>query len=399
VRARIESTRFLRALPAALLLAAALVPGIGTAAPPEAFTTEEVSLQSNVADLYPRRAEICLTTYQQLNDAPGVVLWLRADIANFSCYQYTVARDSLPRGAPVESRTGSITVSFDRDNPRPQRVVTVIQAVSRSGWKSRPYSIEIRYQPGEVYAAAGQRRQSWLVVHASDLALCGGSVEEWIVEASTAQDRAYARKRWSHMVSALPSEYDKARAIAHDLIRTLRPHDGVPSAAMQYAPGFEQLARAESGQDHVWCANYADIFSAACNALDIPVRKINMQYVWSSRGKTAFEIGEGHRTTEVFDRTLNRWIWMDLTFGCLGARLGDLEPLDMADLVHALHHPDRRERLRIVEYDDKADAEKVVTMAEARSGEDLRRFFRQDQRYRYVRRARPAGPQASGGER
>jgi hypothetical protein len=170
----------------------------------------------------------------------------------------------------------------------------------------------------------------------------------------------------------------------------LRPHDGIPSASMQYAPGFDQLERAESGRDHVWCGNYADIFSMACNALDIPVRKIDMQYIWSSRGRIAFEIGEAHRTTEVFDRTLNRWIWMGLTSGFLGARNGHGELVNVAELVQILHDPRRLNRLRLLEYDCEADVERIVPVAKSRRGQDLFRFFGQDQRYEYTRRG-PAG--------
>ena len=371
---------------AGVLVAAATLPGACSAKePPAPPATEEVWLQSNLRELYPCYEEICLSTYEQMSDAPGVVLWLHTDVENFSCYRYTLERDSLPPDAPLQDRSGAIAVRFDPLNSRPQRITAVIQAVSKSGRKTGPFSIELGYSPSEYYAASGHRTRSWLVVRNSDLALCGGSVRDWIVERPSAQDRVYARKRWARVVSPLHTDYERAQAIARDLVKALRPHEGIPSSTMTYAPGFEQLARAESGQDRVWCGNYADIFSAACNALDVPVRKIDMQYVWSSRGKTNFEIGEAHRTTEVFDRTLNRWVWMDLTFGVWGARLDDHEPLTMADLVQVLNDERRLERLRLVEYDDESRVERVVPFAESRHGQDLLRFFRQDQRYKYAR--------------
>ena len=46
-------------------------------------------------------------------------------------------------------------------------------------------------------------------------------------------------------------------------------------------------------------------------------------------------IGEGHRTTERFDRTLNRWVWMDPMFGVRGARPDGPELLNMAELAEA----------------------------------------------------------------
>ncbi|MFI5371083.1 MAG: hypothetical protein ACHQ52_05950 [Candidatus Eisenbacteria bacterium] len=377
---------------AGMLVAAAILPaGVRAAEPAAAPATEAVYLQDNVRDLYPIQAEICLSTYEQMSDAPGVLLRLQTDIESFSHYIYTVRRDSLPRGAAQEDRDGAIPVRFDGHDLRPHRIETVIQAVSTSGRKTRPYSIVIGYYPRESDASPGHPNRNWLIVHTSDLALCGGSVGNWIVETPSAEERGYARKRWGRVVSPMHSDVDKARAIAHDLIRTLRPHEGVPSPGMQYTSGFEQLARAESGQDHVWCGNYADIFSAACNALDIPVRKIDMQYVWSSRGRTDFEIAEGHRTTEVFDRTLDRWVWMDLTLGYLGAWTDDHQLLNMAELVQVVNDESRRGRLRVVEFDAATGAERVVPVAESARGKELVRFFRRDQRYKYVRRERLAG--------
>ena len=374
------------ALTAALALAT-LAPAASLAAPPAGrIPTEAVTLSTNVRELYPRREEICLSTYEQMSDATGVVLWLENDVATFSHYRYVIRRDSLPPEAPREARGGSIAVRFDPASPRPQHVVTEIQAVTKRGERTSTYSIEIGFYPGSHFAAAGQRTGGWLVVEDTDLALCGGEVADWIVERPSAEDRAYARKRWGGAVKPYAGDYDRARAIARDLVRALRPHDGIPSDSMRYATPFEQLARAEAGRDRVWCGNYADIFSGACNALDVPVRKVNMQYVWSSRGKTRFEIAEGHRTNEVFDRGRNRWVWMDLTFGIWGAHLGDRELLHTAELVEALNDERRFDRLVLIEYDPATSSETVVPAAKSRHRDDLLKFFRRDQRYQYVRK-------------
>jgi len=351
-------------------------------------TSEPVWLESNLRQLYPSRTDICLVTYTQTSGRPGFALTLRNALEHFSHYRYTIRRDSLAAERPRESRTGSIAVTFDRQNPRAQRMVVVIEAVA-SGRAGKPHFIELAYHPRELYVAARQKAPSWIVVEASDLSLCGSSVEDWIVEPSSAESRDYARRRWGGLIEPLRGDRQKAEAIARALVRALRPHAGIPSSAMRDAPPFEQLARAESGRDRVWCANYADIFSAACNALGIPVRKVDMQYVWSSRDKTNFEIAEGHRTTERFDRELDRWVWMDLTFDIWEAEL-DGEPLNMAELVQALNDERRRDRLRLVEYDPLRDAVRIVPVKGSRCGKDLMKFFRSDQRYQYARKA--SGP-------
>ena len=186
------------------------------------------------------------------------------------------------------------------------------------------------------------------------------------------------------------TDYEKARAIARDLAQSLHAHEGIPSNAMDRLRPLKQLARAEAGADQVWCANYAEIFSAACNALDIKVRKINMQYVWSSAGNTNFEIGEGHQTTEVFDRGTNHWIWMDVTLGIWGAHVDNQDPVNLADLVRILNDEGRRNRLSILEYDVVSGTERSVPVLASRRWRDLQTFFRRDQHYQYLRRA-PGG--------
>jgi Transglutaminase-like superfamily len=367
--------------------------GLVAAAPSGAgVATEAVWLRTNVPDLYPRDAEICISTYEQMRDAPGVVLKLQSAIEGFSHFRYTLQRDAHPAEPFRASRGGVITVGFESGDSKPRGVVVVAQAVSKTGRKTKPYTIEFRFLPKEMYAATGQKTSNWLVVHDSDLALCGTSVGDWIVDRPSDEDMAYARRRWARLLKPLDSEYDKAQAIARELVRSLRSHEGIPSDRMRYVPGLEQLARAEAGQDRVWCGNYADIFSAACNAMDIPVRKIDMQYVWSAEGKTTFEIAEGHRTTEVFDRSLDRWIWMDLTFGLLGAHTEDHGPLNMADLVQALNDEYRLARLQLLEYDPDQGRERIVSVEGSLRGKDLFRFFRPDQRYKYARRATAPRP-------
>lgn len=145
----------------------------------------------------------------------------------------------------------------------------------------------------------------------------------------------------------------------------------------------------EAGKDHVWCSNYADVFTKACTSLDIPVREMNMGYFWSAEGENSFEIAEGHRTTEIFSEDLNRWVWIDLTFGIQGAFLGDQGPLSMAELVQYLNDPDRIKGLKVVEFDHEKNLETTVPVTESVQKKALLNYFRRDQQYRYLRKASP----------
>jgi hypothetical protein len=358
-----------------------------------ASKTDTLSLQSNYWALYPRRADISLRTFRQLKGEPGIVLSLRTDVKDFSHYLYTFKRDSLPAEVPLESRDGEIAVRFaKRDEPKSQRILTEIRAMSRSGEKTRPYGVEIGYYPKELYAASGQTSASWLVVQNTDLTLADSAVDDWVLEPPTAADRAYAQKRWGDLIKGYKTDYEKAQAVAKALIKIIKPHGGVPSDSMLNASGFEQLARVEAGKDHAWCSNFADIFTKACTSLGIPVREINMQYFWSSEGENSFEIAEGHRTTELFDRDLNRWVWIDLTFSILGARIGDQDPVSMWELVQALNDGSRIKGLKVVEYDYEKDVEKDVPALDSSQKKALLNYFRQDQQYKYVRKAAESKP-------
>jgi hypothetical protein len=350
--------------------------------------TETVPFETNVRELYPRLTDVCLSTYEPLPHAPGVVLRLNSEFSGFARYRYTLRHGNGPATRPQDNTSGAIPLRFDPTDPHPQRLEVDVQAVARSGATSRIYSVVLGYYPSAEYASAGQRSPGWMVVKQSDLSLCEGSVQGWIIERPTLRDRAEARRRWGHLISRMDSDVDKARVIAGALIRDLRRHEGIPSDDMRGAPGLVQLARAESGADHVWCGNYADIFSAACNALDIPVRKIDMQNVWPTTGMVPLEIGEAHRTNEVFDRKLNRWIWMDLTLGCLGAQLTEQEPLTARDIWRVLDDPHRRDRMQLIELDDATGRVRTVRLATFRRAADLLRFFGPDQRFQFVRLAR-----------
>jgi hypothetical protein len=120
---------------------------------------------------------------------------------------------------------------------------------------------------------------------------------------------------------------------------------------------------------------------------------MNLGYFWSAEGENSFEIAEGHRTTEIFSEDLNRWVWIDLTFGIQGAYLGDQGPITMAELVQYLNDPDRIKGLKVVEYDPEKDAERTVPVLDSGQKKALLNYFRRDQQYRYLRK--PASTQAA----
>ena len=343
---------------------------------------ETVHPPSDYWDLYPRREEIALGAVQQVSEGLGVRLSLQTSAEDFS--HYVVSQNE---GTPQENLDGEVMVGFRRSGEaKPQHITTEIQAVSASGEKTRPHRIVIGYYPEEFYAASGKKSQSFVIVQYTDLALARSTVEDWIVDIPSEEDRAYAKKQWGDLIKGYGSQYEKAQALARTIKTALKPHGGVPSDDMRQAPPFEQYERAVSGKDHVWCGNHAAIFSWACNALGIPARRIGMNHRYETDGDHVLLLAEGHSTTEIFSETLNRWIWIDLTLNVLGVYLADQDPINMAELVQFLNDGSRIRALTVVEFDPESGEEKRVPAAESSKKAALFQYFKRDQRFRYTRR-------------
>jgi transglutaminase-like putative cysteine protease len=281
-----------------------------------------------------------------------------------------------------------VTVRFRRlGDAKSQHITTEIQAVSKSGQRTKPHKITVGYYPKELYAASGQTAPNWVIVQNTDLALARTVVEDWIVDLPPEEDRAYAQERWGNLVEGRRSEYEKAQALARSLITALKPHAGVPSDLMRTSAPFQQFERAISGQDRVWCGNHAAIFSWACNALGVPARRIGMNHPYGSDGDHNLLLAEGHSTTEVFDETLNRWVWIDLTFSVLGVHLAENGPVNMAELVQLLNDGGRLQALTVVEFDPASGEARRVAGTESGKKAALFHYFKRDQQFRYTRRA------------
>jgi hypothetical protein len=345
--------------------------------------TETIYLQSNYWELYPRREEISLQAIQQVSEGLAVRLSLKSSLRDLSHYIVSQNEEDAQ-----ESPDGEIMVRFlGLGDAKPQLITTEIQAVSASGEKTKSHRVVISYHPKEFYAASGQTSQSWVTIQYTDLALERSTVEDWILDTPSEADRAYAEEHWGKLIKAYESDYEQAQALAKTIMTDLQPHGGVPSDSMRAALPFEQYKRAISGKDKVWCGNHAAIFFWACNSLGIPARRIGMNHPYGTDGDHTLQIAEGHSTTEIFSKTLNRWVWIDLTFNVLGVCLEDQDPINMAELYQFLNDGSRIKALTVVEFDPVTKQETRVPLAESSKKLALFHYYKRDQQFRYTRRA------------
>ncbi len=343
--------------------------------------TQEVELRTNERDLYPVREDAAVISLERLPDGLGVRLVLRSDKKDFSHFVYR-----LGDGAPAESRDGAVEVRFlDNHRPDVQRARLSVRALDRRGEASAERSLALHFYPRELYAASGRTEPGYIIVQRSDIPWAAARVEDWIVDEPTPDDRHFALMRWGKKLAGGVSPYDKARMLARALLDDLTPHRGTPSDKMNVPP-FEQYRRAMGGGDHVWCGNLAEIFVRAAMSLGIPARRIGMNRFLSREPGPVILLAEGHSTTEIFDETANRWLWIDLTFALTGVELEGYGGLNMAELYRFLNDPLKAPGLYVWKYDTTTGTEKRVRVLESPDRDSLTNYFKPDQTFRYSRK-------------
>jgi len=364
-----------------LLLAIALIAQMTASAKAKPRETETVVLNRNEAELYPRREAVSFQKLERLADGVGVRLILHSDMPDFSQFEAAAAGGPF---LPTDDNTVVIRFS-DNHTPDIQTNNTKIRAKDASGRLSREYGIAVNFYPKELYAASGKSAPGYVIVQESDIDLATSQVEDWIIDRATDEDIAFARETWGSALEQQPTPVAKARELARAILDAMEPHRGIPSDLMRTNP-LEQYRRAVSGEDHVWCGNLADIFIRACTAFDIPARKIGMNRILSKEKGYSLMLAEGHATTEIFDETLNRWVWIDLTFSILGMDLAGYGPVNMAEFQRYLNDPVLAKGLRANVYDPKTHSEKTVPALESESRNALQNYFKRDQIFRYTKR-------------
>jgi hypothetical protein len=348
--------------------------------PVEAPSASE--LETNYWTLYPRNEALYLRDIERLPDGIGAVLTLHST-QDLDHYEY-----AIDDGAYQQSRGPRIIVGFDRqEEPGILRSGVRIRAVTKDGERSRDYHVGLKYVPDEHYAASGRSSSGSLIVGDTDLLWANSSVDDWAAGPPTEPDADFAREQWGQVVDQDRTDLENAVSLARVLVDSLEEHRGTPSDKMDELPPFEQYQRAVAGADQVWCGNIADIFINACSALGIRARSIQMGHPIGTPDQETNDyrmwLAEGHRTTEVFCRNLNRWVWIDLTFRIMNASLGDEAPANTAEFHRYMNEPALFESLRITLYDPRTQSDKSELVSESKKRRSLQNYFKRDQRFQY----------------
>lgn len=239
-----------------------------------------------------------------------------------------------------------------------------VQPVYESGPGAQTYEIALTYKSKEDYRAEGIEHGAMVNVQIMPpLDFEVRTPESWIGPLPTAEEKRFAEETWGQLVAGAESDYDKAKVLAKALCHELWPHTGTPIAEMAWYSPFEMYRAMVSGKSKGFCTQFGMAFVHACKCFGVPARYMHIERP-VEYGKDLWLMMQGmHCTSEIFDRTLNRWIFMDLRFYCLGAYLGEEGPLNLAELHLFMCQPHWRERLRFHIYDMESGEEKRLPMS------------------------------------
>lgn len=339
-------------------------------------------------ELYPTAETIALAEIEQLNAGVGLRFIFTTDSFDLQSLDFTAE-------GPVEvtAEDHALVVVFPKVVSLTHQTALVrFHGVSATGQRSPEYFFNLQYNSNAQDAAAGRTMFSRIGFRESNLKLAYSHVDEWVMDNSTDEDRAYARRQWGHLKEAHASAFPQARAIMRDLIATFEPHRGTPSDAMDGLHPFRQLERLTDGLDRCWCANMVEITSLAFNALDIPCRLVRMRHTYRNAdpqrpGKDfEFMLCGGHTIAEVYDDTTKQWYYLDPSQRIVGVKDGAGEYLNFFELHLQVNQTHRNEGLVLDAVDPENGEVKPETWAESPRRPNLSHFARREQMFYYFRR-------------
>lgn len=223
------------------------------------------------------------------------------------------------------------------------------------------YTIRIHCTTRRAFAKAGGKRSKDIVKVSCEPPMSFGTnkPENWKTFQPGAADAAFARKQWGRLVEGAGSDYEKAKILTKALMRELRDHGGLPSAFLYGLPTFEKYIAITSGESKHACAQYSEIFSMACNAFGV-TNRWGFIHDGIENQDVLIELGTSHLVTEIFDRRLNQWVFLDGRYGALGAFIGDVGPLTLHEFFLFMNQPNRRASLSVLHYDPVEDRERML---------------------------------------
>jgi hypothetical protein len=356
-----------------LIVAGLLTPFVLSAAPAEESKAKNLDLFFNFLGdyraYYAEREPLCFTKIEPLEGAQFGVRFSFG--SNLDGLQRIEAAEGGGAFRPLADAT--IFLPFDPKSDVAQDKELRVRPVFADGKEPPVYTVKINWMTRAAFTKLGGFRNRDIVKVTSEPRLNSGTnkPENWKTFRPTPAEVAYAQQHWGSVVEGVSSDYEKARRIARSLRRELRGCDGLPSAFMYDLPTFEKYEAVRDHRTKFACAQYSEIFSKICNAFGIANRWGSLNDGLATEG-ILIELGSSHLVTEIFDRGLNQWVFIDGDLQTLGAYLGNVGPLTLHEFLLFINEPNRRPNLNVVIYDPEKDTEE--TMPVDRSPQSYRSY-------------------------
>ena len=256
---------------------------------------------------------------------------------------------------------GAVFVPFDAKSDAAQNKVFRVRPVFATARPESVYTIRVNWMTRAAFTKEGGFRNRDIVKVTSEPRLGYGTnkPENWKSFRPDAAEIAYAKQHWGSVVEGVTSDYEKAKRIAKSLRRELRECGGLPSAFLYDLPTFEKYEAVRSGRSKFACAQYSEIFSKICNAFGV-VNRWGFNNDNLQTDDVLIELGSSHLVTEIFDRDLNQWVFIDGDLQTLGAYIGDVGPLTLHEFLLFINQPNRRPHLNVLIYDPYKDTEEMM---------------------------------------
>ncbi|HRU05979.1 MAG TPA: transglutaminase domain-containing protein [Candidatus Brocadiia bacterium] len=237
--------------------------------------------------------------------------------------------------------------------------------VYEDGPGATTYEIAITYKTAEEYAAEGEPAPArYMVKITPPLEMEARTPESWVVLAPDAEDRRFAQETWGSWVAGAPSDYDKAKGLAKAICHDLWPRSGEPIPEMRYYSPFQMYRAMMEGKSKGFCVQFNMIFVHACKCFGVVARNMHVERPVRYGAPASVLLNGMHCAAEAYDRAMDRWIFMDTRFYCLGAYLGEEGPLTLGEFHLFMSQPYWRERLRFQIYDMETKTEKRLPMSD-----------------------------------
>jgi hypothetical protein len=240
-----------------------------------------------------------------------------------------------------------LVLAFDQDG-RPE--LQLIDAYFMVKGEEIPvYHLSLTYYPNEFYALFKSSTPRRIILRSKDLIINSSAITEWQTVRPPQADIEYAQQQWGPILKNCKSNYEKAKKIIRTMRRELYGKSGVPPDSLSVLHPFDQYDFTVNGKGAVWCTNTSMMFIYLANCLGIPARQVATGKN-NINGDIMLWTNDGHTTTEIYDDKLNKWIWMDVSYGVVGVSDFRNHYLNVAQLCYAMTEKVAADRLRVRYY-------------------------------------------------